>query len=310
MSVSGFSLVHAIRAAARRNDCSIDLDSLVAVLALPWLDCAVAAEPDAGRWPAYARDAFLEPAGRLFGLTIRGIHPPEASRGLRASPEFDQHFEASYRPLMLRALEHGQPVLAWQGWPGQHQLAWGLVETASDGGARITGRIPGSDENGEDSANYILERPAVQVYVIESIAPASPPLGEVWLLARQHARIALQNGLSDRFGITTGPAAYDAWLDQLVHPPAVAALCGASALAHDSAIRFLERVSSEAAVTEPEVARVLRDRVREIAAAMRNLANAERIGMFLATEDGRRYVSSVLRSAQAASRAMLDALSP
>ena len=308
MSACPFSLPHAVRAAARRADLAIDLDALVTVLALPWLDCTVPTEPEPGRWPTYARDAFLEPASRLFGLTIRGIHPPEASRGLHDAAEFDQHFDASYRPLILRALEHGQPVLAWQGWHGEHEFSWGLVEAGADDSAILTGRVFGSSERSEGAASCVLERPAVQVYVVESVAPATPSLDELWSLTRRHARTALQDGLRDRFGVTTGPAAYDAWLDLLRVPTSLAPLCAASACAHDCAARVLDRISHDNSVCEADLARTLRDRCREVAAAMGNLANAERTRMLLESEDGRRYTSSMLRSVQAAGRSMLNSL--
>ncbi len=66
-------------------------------------------------WPAFGRDALLVEAAALFGVRLREVHPPEAARGLSDAPEFAQHFEASYKPIILRALENREPVIAWQG---------------------------------------------------------------------------------------------------------------------------------------------------------------------------------------------------
>ncbi|UCC31209.1 MAG: hypothetical protein JSU86_02815, partial [Phycisphaerales bacterium] len=114
----GMSLTFALQALAHDAGYEINLDDLNAALGLPWMTPAVPRERDLACWPMYARDAFLAEAGRLFGMNIRDIHPPEAARGLNGFPEFQQHFDASYRPLILKALEHNQAVLAWQGWPG------------------------------------------------------------------------------------------------------------------------------------------------------------------------------------------------
>ena len=83
-----------------------------------------------------ARDALLVEGARVFGMTVRGLHPPEAARGLEHSAEYAQHFAASYRPLILRALENRQPVLArlGRGEFGNHHPIWGAIEDSSDGG--------------------------------------------------------------------------------------------------------------------------------------------------------------------------------
>ena len=55
----------------------------------------------------------------------------------------------------------------------------------------------------------------MQVYVVESIAPSKPDPQELRDMAIAHASIVLGNGLADRFGVTTGPGAYDDWIDRL-----------------------------------------------------------------------------------------------
>ena len=61
----------------------------------------------------------------------------------------------------------------------------------------------------------MLQRPPVQVYVVESIAPCQPDPQELHGMAIAHAGIVLGNGLADRFGVTTGATAYVDWIEQL-----------------------------------------------------------------------------------------------
>ena len=51
--------------------------------------------------------------------------------------------------------------------------------------------------------------------MIESIAKTSPDKEELLAMARDHAKQVLDNALADRFGITTGPGAYDDWIRRL-----------------------------------------------------------------------------------------------
>ena len=106
-----FSLTLALRSVAESAGYDVDADDLHAVLGLSMVACAAPGDMELGNWPLYARDAFLVDTARVFGMTVRPIHPPEAARGLGGAAEFAQHFDASYRPLIARALEHDQPVL-------------------------------------------------------------------------------------------------------------------------------------------------------------------------------------------------------
>lgn len=209
------SLTHALCTIADRAGYIIDPDDLNPALGLSWMSIAVPSEPDPGCWPMYARDAFLVEAGRLFGMTIRDVHPPEAARGLSDAAEFQQHFDASYRPLVLRALEHDQPVLAWQGWPGEMRLLWGIITGTSDAGVGLRGRVAWPSGAGSDHAPEVvtLDQPPVQLYVVETVAATQPDPQELLDLALEHAKQVLSDALHDRFGVMTGPGAYDAWIE-------------------------------------------------------------------------------------------------
>jgi hypothetical protein len=58
----------------------------------------------------------------------------------------------------------------------------------------------------------VLERPPVQLYVVETVTRTRPDRVEVLRTALSHARVALGNLLSNRFGVLTGSAAFGVWL--------------------------------------------------------------------------------------------------
>lgn len=203
-----FSLPLAVRAAVRAAAGDVDFDDLCSAMGLPFLFTAAPEEPDLSRWLMYGRDAFLIPAGRLFGLAIRELHPPAAARGLDRAAEFRQHFDASYRPLIQRALEHGQAVLAWRGWPAPFDLHWGVITAACDEGVGVRGRVYVSPHTSRD---LILESPAVQCYVVESMAPGPPPREEVFKVALRHAHAICRTDLSKTLNFLTGERAFEEW---------------------------------------------------------------------------------------------------
>ena len=285
------SLAYAVRTIARDAGYEIDHDDLNAAMAWSWMICANPDEPDIGLWSMYARDAFLIEAGRLFGMQIREIHPPEAARGLEASAEFDQHFDASYRPLILRALEHGQPVLAWQGWPGERMMSWGVLGESCDEGVGFRGMTLASDAEFASPSLRTLVRPPIQVYVVERITPRVPRNVELLDAALSHARIVLGNQLNDRFGVITGPAAIDEWIARLSYPsraatvrertvPPVARLPGSDRHAAsvisgcESTIRFLQRHLPNAPSDRANTIRTLISESQAIADAMRGFLQA------------------------------------
>lgn len=114
-------------------------------------------------WPTYARDLNLPQTGELYGLHIRPLHPPGAAAWLGTSREFPAHFRDSYVPLIVRALEHGQAVLAWRGWPPPADRLWGLI--GSWDSEHLSGCCPGHPEP------VRLAGAAHQVYIVEEWRP-------------------------------------------------------------------------------------------------------------------------------------------
>ena len=264
------SLANALRLILHRNGCDADIDDLHAALADPWSFCAATTDPDAARWPLYARDRHLVAAGRLFGLTIRPIHPPEAAKGLSDAKEFRQHFAASYCPLILRALEHEQPVLAWRGWPGRWDAVWGIIRKPCSGEVGFSGSITaegcptlrgdGPNKSGEGDTLELVS-PPTQVYVVERVQSRKPDPEVLLHAAFDHARDVLTDGPVEAFGVVAGRSAWDRWLETLARiesEPAGAtstraAFATAHALlarsvveSHQCAERFLARQSVSA----------------------------------------------------------------
>lgn len=243
-----FSLTHTLVNVAARSGSSLDVDDLHAALGLSLMLCAPTGQEGVSTWSGYGRDLCLVDGARLFGLRIRDVHPPPAAVGLDHAAAFRQHFDASYRPLVERALEHQQAVLAWRGWPGDAANAWGLITQSCDDGIGLAGVVsPGGGAN-DNATPVALAKPPVQLYVVEHVDRVTPEPGELVALAVAHARRVLVHEAHTSWGVITGPAAYEAWIGRLettgenADPPSAHRSLAASAIAgHESALRFLRR---------------------------------------------------------------------
>lgn len=264
------SLAQALRLILHRHGSEIDVDVVHALLGDPWSFCAAVGDPELAQWPLYARDRFLIAVGGIVGLTIRAIHPPEAARGLRGAGEFRQHFEASYRPLILRALEHEQAVLAWRGWPGEWDAAWGILRRSSRGGVGLMGSVAtaacptlrgDAPNKGGEGESVELADPPTQVYVVERVQVRPVEFGSAISMIVDNALAALSDGLVEAHAVFTGRSAWDRWLDTLagIDLTADGAVGAAYARAHTllarsvverarCAVRFLGRAEVRASV--------------------------------------------------------------
>ena len=207
------SLAVCLRAVLACFDDDRPYDELVATLGL---GAAVVAAPDdaLGWWCTYARDASLVETAGLYGLRLRELHPPEAARGLGQSAEYTEHFRDSYVPLIARALEHDQLVLAWRGWPPPRDRLWGVI-TGVDAGMVVGYTLWHQGEP------LPLTGPAHQVYVIEEFRP--PQRGAVtpadlFALVACQARAMWAGTWGAGSGVKTGEAAYRAWQAALRQP--------------------------------------------------------------------------------------------
>ena len=257
-----------------------------------------------GSWMTEGHDALLGRTAPRFGIRLRELHPPEAAAGLECAPEFAQHFEASYKPLIERALEHDQPVLASGGWPGKASSQWGIITSVCKEGVGLCGTTPGSS-----SEPVPLAAPPVQAYVVEVIAPRVPPDNELLRLVVRNACVVVQNQTDSRFGVTTGPTVYDVWLERLRHKH-VCATCGergagchqrmasAVTLARESAVEFLSRHHD--AVPEParHTVNALIAECNGVIQALARSCDLTSVRSSLATDEGRAELTKDVVSAQ------------
>lgn len=234
------ALAGILRSTGRR----FDVDEVHIGLGLGLLFLSVPHEPNWALWPAHARDMFFESGARRFGLTVRALHPPEAAQGLIDADEFAQHFDASYRPLIARALENEQPVLAWRGWGDAQSLDWGVIEVGCEEGVGFRGVAYG----GEAGLTKTLVSPPQQVYVVESMAAALPEPRVVADGLVAHAAFGLDGSMDDRFGVVTGAPALGEWSGLFGDVPSdVPRFAGAHAALAQS---YLSSLTALASVTD------------------------------------------------------------
>lgn len=205
------TLTRMLLLAATEAGCTVHADDLHAVLGLPLLVCAVPEIEDVSLWCMYARDRFVVPAARQFGMRLRDLHPPDVARGLDAAEEFEQHFDASYRPFIHRALEHSQPVLAWRGWRGEVGPTWGLIRRTCKDGVGFSGTTVAFSDGACSMADAVLDHPASQVYVVEEIERATPSRDALHEMALRHARYAITGRYYEHAGVLSGTAALEWW---------------------------------------------------------------------------------------------------
>ncbi len=162
-------------------------DAVNAALGLSVTPVAVKAVDDLSRWPAYGRDFHLAPVASMLGLHLRHLHPPDVGLDMSRADEFDQHFELSYRPLIQRALENDQPVIAWRGWEDETLPSWGVVTGMS--GRMFTGCMAGTGKT------YVLTGSAWQCYVVERQEKTAVDEVDLATAALRHADTMLQVGM-------------------------------------------------------------------------------------------------------------------
>ncbi|MHC4441881.1 MAG: hypothetical protein ACYTF1_03530 [Planctomycetota bacterium] len=205
------SLALALQALAAAKKIKFDYHDLAAALGLSFTAISTSAEKNPGWWTTYARDAFLVPAGQLFGIELRPIHHPSVGIDMLAADEFAIHFQQSYIPLIQQALLNNQPVIAWQGWPDFHWPFWGIITAQTEN--QLLGTTLWAD-----GKLLPLTKPALQCYMVERCQPEIPAPGHLFKKAVHHAdqymnhapyAHNLPNAPSP--DIVTGPAAFDAW---------------------------------------------------------------------------------------------------
>lgn len=299
------SLAWALQAVCRWAGCEMPYSTLTVVLGLSFLMTSTGRDDDClCQWPAYGRDLLLGKAATGLGLRLRDVHPPDAALGLDRAPEFARHFEASYRPIVLAAIENGQPVLAWQGWPEDRHMMWGVITEPGEAGIGLAGTTVRS--GGQTVA---LVQPPAQLYAVEEVSPQQPDERRLLRLAVEAAFRVLHDQVDQRWGIVTGPQAYDLWADRVDRNAACPLRGEKNAKCHcllarevsgarKSAVDFLSRSRQFA----PAGLRSLLDTViAQLHAVMDCLATAcrqDRVELLMGTPAGRASLAADVRRAR------------
>jgi hypothetical protein len=184
-------------------------------------------------WLSLARDTRLAEGADIYGLRVRDMHPAAAAAGVDGLPEFGQHFVDSYIPLIRRALEHDQPVLARGGWPAGRSYEWGVITSVSTEGIGLAGFVTGA------TAAVPLVGPAAQCHVVEAVTPRRPDPEGLFRMALRSAIGFLRGDTGGRPGVVAGPRAYEAWYQRLIEDVASAGMADPSIEAHVVVIRSL-----------------------------------------------------------------------
>jgi hypothetical protein len=307
------SLTLAVSALLRWAGADVQYRSLNAAMALSLRTTAVRGKTCLGWWSTHASDRFLPQAADMFGIRIRELHPPEASTGLADRSQFAQHFEASYAPLIRRALENQQPVLAWQGWPDARASLWGIITGISDDGVGFSGTTMWSR-----GQRVPLVLPPVQVYVVEDIHPKRPAADE--LLAQ--AVLRFHRTMHDRSldeSIVMGSTAYEEWFQRL-ESDEVCPTCGdrggrchvqhARCVTSDrsSAIRFFLHYRDGADKEVRNCLDALLVQCRGVIDVLTASRDDAAVDALVDTSQGRRALRLAVRAAQSFDAATADAI--
>jgi hypothetical protein len=250
------SLQGMLEAYGRRTE----LWELAAVTGNAFMVTYAAAAPAKQRWNMYGRNAFLEPAARAFGLTLRDLHPPSAAPVPNTPPEFFAHFRDSYMPFVEIALSRDEPLLAWMGWPPPQEAVWGIITGIEPASKCCFGQTMYSR-----GKPVTMTGPAVQVYQVQEFAPAEAAAPVLIDAVLERAAIVLNNRLDPSFGVLSGAAAFRRWREVLasgkeatddaalpcsMHPMMIQAVIGG----RQAAIRFFH---SRRALASPSQHRIM-----------------------------------------------------
>ncbi len=228
------SLTLALEALLRWAGANVRYRRLDAALALSLRTAGVRGRACLGWWSVYGSDVFLAETGLMFGLRLRELHPPEAATGLADHQPYAQDFEASYAPLIRRALEHNQPVIAWQGWPDAPACLWGIITQVGDQGLGFAGTVMWSG-----GRNVPIVTPPVQLYVVEEIIPRQPDDESLFTEATRRFHATLHDRLIDDPDVVVGADGYQIWLDRLQSDKVCPTCTGPGGPCHMQHARFI-----------------------------------------------------------------------
>lgn len=204
------SLVAALRGMFGAFGRDVSYETLSAATGCGFMTSFAEQAPARQQWNVYGRHAYVEPAVRLFGMTLRPLHPPAAAPLPEQPVEYDRHFHDSYLPFVAAALERDEPVLAWMGWPAPLAHLWGVVTQIDS----HTGQCVGTTAYDAAQAE-VMTRAPVQVYAVQDYTETEPRPDTLLSAALTHAADVLHDRLDPALGVVTGVAALERWRDHM-----------------------------------------------------------------------------------------------
>ncbi len=308
------SLTLALEALLRWAGGNVRYRDLNAALALSLRTTAVRGRACLGWWSTHGSDTFLNETARLYGLRLRAVHPPQAAVGLSEHPPFAQHFDASYAPLVRRALEHGQPVIAWRGWPDARAWLWGLITHTCDEGVGFGGTTMWSH-----GKRVALVSPPVQLYVVEEIVPREPAGDELLSTALRGFQHIMGHPDGADADVVTGSEAYDLWLERLELGeicPSCGDRGGRCHVQHArflsshraSSVRFFQHFRDGADAAMQPLFDALAANCKGPIDALATSRDPQAVDTLVRTPEGRRALSIGVRAAQTFDAAVSDAI--
>lgn len=207
LSSSDESLAACLGAILSACGTPVPYDELITALGTAFMVSYAPDAPAAMQWDFFGRHAFLVETAQMYGLELRGLHPPDAAPAPPLPREFDLHYHDSYLPLIRTSLARDEPLLAWMGW-ATGQADWGVITSLRDD--RCAGITPVGPAE-------LIASP-VQIYQFSGFNPPQTNPDELLDTVIRRARIILGNQLDPAFQVITGPRAIQAWRPILAAP--------------------------------------------------------------------------------------------
>lgn len=286
----GVSLATSLAECCRRAGANADADDLCLMLGLPFLFAADAERGASERIGDVGQDIAVGVVANALEMTLRAVHPPEAAVGVWRAPEFAQHFEASYKPIVLRALENGQCAVALGMWSGVSEPAWAVVEGASARGFGLVGELEvACVDSMRASREVVLESPTIQVHVLERAGEVRLTGDSVINATMESVRLLMDQAVGERYGLTLAEGALQVWGEVLRADRAAAAgMFRARIRAAERAVNSLRSLAQRGLDQEAGTA-------RELTAICTRFATLDADGCDIDSwEEGLRRVRSLL----------------
>ncbi|MBN2489468.1 MAG: hypothetical protein JXQ29_01275 [Planctomycetes bacterium] len=249
-------------------------------------------QPCPAWWILGSRAQFLEFAGQVIGLAVQPLSAPPEGLDLAGQQAF---FREEMLPRIEAEIAAGRPVLARGGFPGFGWGLWGVLTRTEAGKAfGLTCWFQYSEQSvGE-------EFPVQVVYAVQASDRSKRiPIREIL----QHAAELYQN--QGEPGWTTGPAAYERWMDHISNwapcSPECADLANChrqmASFVHDArmtAARFLDFLNEELPPTLRRYLPGIVEHNRQITTLLRSLATSQDPAALLGEKEGRKEFLATL----------------